>query len=334
MSGPAPRFAGSGSPHEEHGTAADPVNPDDAPTAAPVVASRSRTPLAAAVSVVLVVLLVVAAVIVFGRSESASAKVVDAVNSTLKDGTAHVTMTVSGQAAGTSVAGTGTGGIDFTTNALQLQMDVTADGQQVPVNAVYLGGVVYESVPGLSTVAPGKTWLSIDLSALQKAESESPSTQSLGDNPAVMLQMLAQQGNTVVPLGPSTVNGVAVNGYSVTVDPASVARQLKTADLPAWMQQAVSGLKVNNVGITVYIDNSGLLRSFVVQTTETAAAGSSSIDETIDFSDYGTAVDVSAPPAGQVETFQQLLQAAGTSTAATGSTASATASTTPPTAST
>jgi hypothetical protein len=62
-----------------------------------------------------------------------------------------------------------------------------------------------------------------------------------------------------------------------------------------------------------YIDNAGLLRSLTTQLSEsTAAAGALTIDETLDFSDYGEPVTVTAPPAGQVVSIQQLLQGTGT----------------------
>jgi hypothetical protein len=263
--------------------------------------------------IVVVVLVVVAAAVVFGRTQSAAAQVTKAVDSTLDHGTARITMTLAGGADATNLTGTGSGSIDFARNALQLQMTIGDDGQQaVPITAIYLGGVVYESVPGLDTIAPGKSWLSIDLSALQQAESQSLSTDGLGSNPAVMLQLLAQQGNTVVALGPSTVDGVPVNGYSVTVKPSRAEQNLKKAHLPTWMQQAVAGLKVQNVNIKVFVDKAGLLRSFEMHLTESSgSSGPVSYDETLGLSDYGTPVTVTAPPADQVESFQQFLQAAG-----------------------
>jgi len=78
----------------------------DYQAAAPAAKKRSRTPLAAAVSIVVVILLIVGAVVVFGNSTSASAKVINAVTSTLNDGTAHVTLNLSGSAQGTNVTGT------------------------------------------------------------------------------------------------------------------------------------------------------------------------------------------------------------------------------------
>jgi hypothetical protein len=263
-------------------------------------------------SVVVVIVLITSGLVFFGNGESASAKVINAVDSTLGNRTAHVTLNVSGATSGTGVTGTGSGAIDFANDDMTLQMTVAADGQQLPISAVYRGGVIYETVPGLTTIVPGRTWLSIDLSALQKAQQNGAGDGTIGNNPSVMLQMLAQQGNTVVALGPSTIDGVAVNGYSVTVNPAAAAEQLKKTALPAWMQQAVAGLSVHDITLKVYIDNAGLLRSFQEALTEsTTASGPVTVDETLTFSDYGTPVVVSAPPASQVETYQQLLQLPG-----------------------
>ena len=221
---------------------------------------------------------------ILGHTESASATVVDAATATLHDGSARLTVSVTGNTDGTTVTGTGSGAIDFTDSALQLQMTVRTGGPEVPVEAVYEGGRVYESVPGLSTILPGKSWVSMDLSALQKADAQDPSAGGLGNNPAVILQMIAQPGNTVVSLGPSTVDGVAVAGYSVSVNPSRVGHELEQADLPAWMQQDVAGLQLHNVVLKVYVDNAGLLRSLVTQVSETAAAtGNGTFDETLDF---------------------------------------------------
>jgi hypothetical protein len=269
---------------------------------------RTRNTVVAAVAVAVVLVVVVGAVVALGGDKSASAEVIDAVHSTLNDKTADVTMNLSVQADGQNITETGTGGIDFSDNALDVHMVVNTQGQQIPITVDYLGGVAYENIPGLDGITPGKSWVSVDLSALESTDSTSGF--SLGGNPAATLQMLAQQGNAVVALGPSTVGGVPVNGYAVTIDPGSIAEKLKQADLPAWMQQAASTLTVHAFEVKVFVDDSGLLRSTHVQMTEsTAKAGTIVIDETLDYSAYGTPVSVTAPPAGQVESLQQFLQA-------------------------
>jgi hypothetical protein len=289
------------------------VSPDDQGTGAGPARRPSRRPLAAVAGLVVVILLVVGAVTVFGTTTSASARVIDAVTNALNNGTAHMTVTLSGTTDGTSVTGTGSGTADFTNNAAQMQLTVEALGHKEALTAIDVGGVVYESIPGLGVLAPGKSWISIDLSALQKEETQDPGSEGLSNNPSVMLQTLDQQGNTVVPLGPSTIDGVAVTGYSVTVDPAKIEQKLKEADLPAWMQQALAGFKVHDLALKVYVDQSGDLRAYETQTTEsTAAAGTISLNESVDLSDYGAPVNVNAPPASQVESFQQFLQTEGT----------------------
>jgi hypothetical protein len=268
----------------------------------------SRRPLAAGVSLLVVILLVLGGLAVFGGSKSASAEVIDAVNSTLGDKTAQVTIHETLKVHGSTITGSGPGSFDLTHNALQAQMTLGVAGQQVPIVLECVGGVVYEKVPGLDQISPGKSWISIDVSSLQQA-SAGATAASAGTNPSVMLRMLAQQGNQVVALGPSTVDGVAVNGYAVTIKASTIQQKIEQAHLPSWMRQAIAGLKAGNVDMRVFVDNAGHLRSLEQKSSESSpAAGPVSEDETMDFSHYGAPVSVTAPPADQVISFQQFLQ--------------------------
>ena len=71
----------------------------------------------------------------------------------------------------------------------------------------------------------------------------------------------------------------------------------------------MSTLKVHDLGLKVFIDHTGLLRSLSVQLNESGTAGAVTLHETLDFSDYGAPVTVAAPPADQVASFAQFLQA-------------------------
>jgi len=283
-------------------------------SASPRAHRPSRTRGRAIVGSVITLLLVgTGLVAVFGGAKSANAEVVDAVSTALAHNSAHLTVTMDGSAAGTSLQAAGTGSIDFVHNALELQLSEDESGQQVTVQALYIDGVMYLGSPQLDQVIPGKSWLSIDVSALQKAAGEAPSggLGALGNDPAVELQMLAQQGNTVVPTGPSTIDGVAVDGYSVHINPATVANELKDTDLPSWIRQAAAQLKVQDTTMDVFVDHAGLLRAVRMHVKETLASGpSSDMTMTIGLSDYGAPVAVTAPPADQVESFPQFLQSA------------------------
>jgi hypothetical protein len=273
-------------------------------------ARRPRRRVTAGLAVLVVAAAATSVVAVVGGGKSAEAAVIDSVNSTMADKAAHVDMTVAVHTPKSTLTETGTGGIDFTQNALQLQFMVNESGQKIPVTAVYIGGSLYESIAGLDQLVPGKSWISIDLSSLV-ASSQNSGALGAGNNPTAMLRLLAEQGNTVVPLGTSTIDGTVVQGYSVKLNAANIKAQLAHADLPSWMTAALSQINIESVTNNVYVDSAGLLRRYSVSLTESAPSkGTINLDESLDFSFYGSPVGVSAPPASQVMTFEQFLKAA------------------------
>jgi hypothetical protein len=278
----------------------------------PVRSPRPKRRLVTGVVVVLVAAAAGGFVLAGGGAKSAEAAVIDSVNSTMADRTAHVTMNLAVNTSSTTVSGTGTGDIDFGRNAMQLQLTVGLAGQQVQMQAVYVAGSVYEQVPGLGQLIPGKSWISLDLSSLAAASGQSAGALGTSNNPTAMLRLLAQQGNTVVSLGSSTIGDTPVQGYSVTLDPAAIRAKLAHADLPSWMTTALSQLNIQGTTLKVYVDGSGLLRRFSLNLTETVASTAKvTVDESLDFSDYGATVNVTAPPPEQVVSFDQFLRDAG-----------------------
>jgi hypothetical protein len=263
---------------------------------------------ASAVAVVALIVGVLVATI--GSTPNADAAVITAVNSAMGQKTAHVNMTSTVDLAGQTEQVTGTGGFDFAANAEQINLNVQTEGQTVGLQVVSLGGTIYEEIPGLSQLAPDKSWVSLDVSSLQQTADRSAAGQ-LGGNPIATLHALAQQGNTVTVLGPSVIDGTSVQGYSVTMDPAVVKQELSRADLPAWMKKAASSVTLGNASQTVYLDGAGSLVRLGSTISESAgSAGPIKVQESMDFSDYGTPVSVSTPPADQVIPFNQYLQLA------------------------
>ena len=144
---------------------------------------------------------------------------------------------------------------------------------------------------------------------------QSPSTGELGSDPIATLKLLTLQGNTVTDLGPSTVDGAAVEGYAVTFDPSVVQNEMNSANLPAWMKQIVSQIKVGGVSEHVYLDGAGdLVRVSQSASAKAGDLGSFSEDESFDFSLFGAPVSITAPPADEVVPFSQILQSAGQTT--------------------
>ena len=255
------------------------------------------------------VVLATTLVVVLGNGPDAQAAVLNAVNGTLADKTAHLTLTVTASADGTSFTAAGTGSADFSQDAMALDASVSAEGQHISLNEIMVAGTLYEGIPGISLVEPGKSWVSADISQFANdATSGTAGALGTGDDPVATLHMLAQQGNTVTSLGPSTVDGDAVQGYAVTIDKAAVQKELSAASVPAWLRQSLHGLDFSGFNVRVYVDDQGQLRREVVGMSLTVASHTVSLSATVDFSDYGAPVDVSAPPADQVVSLQQFLQ--------------------------
>jgi hypothetical protein len=260
----------------------------------------------------------VLAVVVPGGGKDAQAAVIASVNHAVASKTARGSLIMdigSGSSLTGQLSGQGTGSIDFTNGAMDLNLDihVSSVGESLPIHLIYLGGTIYEGLPQISQLFPGKSWVSLDLSGLSKAAG-SGGALDLGGNPAAMLRLLSKQGNNVDSIGSSQIDGATVNGYKVSFDSAAMERQLQSADVPSWMRGAMSQVNLQDATETVFIDTSGHLRRTTTHVVVNGPSGkSSTVDETLDLSEYGVPVSISAPPASQVVDFQQFLQNLGAS---------------------
>jgi hypothetical protein len=76
------------------------------------------------------------------------------------------------------------------------------------------------------------------------------------------------------------------------------------------MQSAVSSMAVNSTSEKVFISGDSLVQVSIASSVSTSTAGTVTLNESLDLSDYGTPVTITAPPAGQVIPFTQFLKLA------------------------
>jgi hypothetical protein len=247
-----------------------------------------------------------------GRNPSADAAVALALNSTLSNKTADLTVTGTVGVGSAGVNVTGTGVVDFTQNAAQLALNTSVHGNQVTEGEVTVGDTIYLNLGALvSQELPGKSWISVGLGQLNQGGSASPLGIGGGlstNNPAAILKILGQHGNTVTALGQSTINGTTVQGYSVEVDPADVRAEIASAHLPTWMKQSVSTSGNLDISYRVFIDGTGNLYRMTTDLSVPVDGQSLNGVISMDFSNFGTATDIDAPPAEQVAPYQTFLQ--------------------------
>lgn len=290
--------------------------------ATPAAATRKRGAGLVVGAVVVVLVLVAAVGIIVGvtagsHSAAPSASngtpgkaVLTAIDSTLGAKTAdlHLTMLMTVPGKG-QITATGDGSMDFGTDAAQLTLGY--GGQQglgnLQITERYVGGTIYMSMPQISTVVPGKSWIEVPVGGSSLAPGSS--------NPASMFQVLQANGDIVTPLGGSIVNGTAVEGYHVVVTQAAIDKRLSEANLPDGIRQAVQGAKgmFSNGGLLMDVfvsDTNHMLARMVMDLHMTIAGQPVTATVTEDTSNFGVPVSVTPPPADQVASYQEFTQAA------------------------
>lgn len=238
-----------------------------------------------------------------GGSPSAQAVLLSAVNNSLSDNTAQVALTISASLPGTQLTMTANGYIDFTNDALKVQASARGDGQTEQVKLIYVGGSAYETVPDLTDLFPGKSWISLNSSAIAKMSKKqaSESVEQI-DNPASNLQLLKHQGGKVESLGRSIVDGASVQGYSVSFSQSDLGSLLEGSGIPS------SKVHIGQMLFTVYVDAQGQLKQETASMHMSVDSQPVSMAVTIALSDYGVPVNVSAPSPNQTISYEQLNQ--------------------------
>ena len=124
------------------------------------------------------------------------------------------------------------------------------------------------------------------------------------------MQMLKAVGGDVKKVGEEEVRGVDTTHYSATVDfdkfPAAVPASERAA-VKKSIDNLVKLTGQRRIPVDVWVDDDKVVRR-VGQTmkTKVPGAGSMQMKMIIEYYDFGTKVDVKAPPADQVQDISEL----------------------------
>lgn len=156
----------------------------------------------------------------------------------------------------------------------------------------------------MPSLAGGKDWIEVDLSALASAHGVnlgSLAAGASGETPVQVLDLLRGAGATVTNLGPATVGGVSTTHYRVLVDAAEVAQ---VAGIPL---VGIGTHATKTVPVDVWIGTDGLVHRVALALRH----GARSATFAATLSDYGTSLSVAAPPSSDVLNLTGLLNGAG-----------------------
>jgi hypothetical protein len=223
----------------------------------------------------------------------------------------EVTITVGGDTATLPLDGA----LDFETGAFESTYDMSQLG--IPgagdskVHARMVDGVMYMNLgdlggdadESLSTMTDGKSWMKLDLGAF--GQGSTGGVTGLGDaDPSGTLEALRGAGE-VETVGTDTLRGVETTHYRAMIDP-----QKALDEAPANLrEQGLKGLDElgGPVPVDVWIDGDGQTRKISMDID----AKSGRVATTIEYYDFGTDVDVSAPPADDVFDLRDLFGGLG-----------------------
>jgi hypothetical protein len=248
---------------------------------------------------------------------AASEAITTAASQTLAAQSADMSMTLHVAALGHDESITGSGAFDFAnqTGTFSVNLPAGGTGSQLTERILYDGKTVYVNVGSLfgslgalgglgSDLTQGKQWVSIDTSKLGSGNAGAlgGGLDTFG-NPAAMLQQLQSEGGTVTSLGPTTYDGTAVTEYSVALPSSDIEKAL--GELPSSAQHALSNVTLPSVDAKVYVANGNLLKAIDLPLSFTVLGHTMSEDMTMVFSNFGTPVSVTPPPASDVIPFSQ-----------------------------
>jgi hypothetical protein len=260
----------------------------------------------------------VSTAVVLGGSGNASAQeaVANAAAQTMNSQSADMSMSIDVSILGMHENVSANGAMDFAHKVGTMTMTIPVNGQQYTEQEIMDGSTVYVNIGGLGGgLAPAKPWVSENVGQL----GNSSGLNTL--DPTSMLRQLQTAGGTVTSLGQTTYDGTSVTEYAATL-PAS-AMMGEIGKLPSSLQQGVSGLNLPDMHMNIYVTQDHLLKALSVPSYSVSFSGQTmSMDMTMVLSNYGIPVNVTPPPADQVQPLSQLGGGLGNggSTGTTGST--------------
>jgi hypothetical protein len=230
------------------------------------------------------------AALVLGGSGGAAAQeaVANAAAQTMSSQSADMSLSIDVSVLGIQESVTANGAFDFAQKAGTMTMTIPVNGSQFSTQEIIIGSTIYVNMSGLGGgLAPSRPWIS---------ESDNQSNSSgTGLDPTAMLQQLGQ----------TTYDGTAVTEYAATLPSSAMMGDI--GQLPSSLQQSVSGLNLPDMHMNIYVTQDNLLKAIELPSYSVSFSGQTmSMDMKLVLSNYGTPVNVTPPPADQVQPLSAL----------------------------
>ena len=292
--------------------------------------ARRRSPAFLIVAAVAIVAATIAGMLVLVKQESPSthaapnrptaispvAFVQQSAAKTLAERTADVTLSGTVQIAGRTVTLTGTGGINFAANAMMFNLSVGAPSPLLSEKEILDNGNLFVAVTisgtSLAKLTGGRDWIEMPVA-------QSGSANLVGSDPRSSLSLLEQQGNTVRQIGTLVIEGHSCTGYAVIPTKAALLASVRAEFTKLGYSSAMIDQEMTLAQhvlppvVTIWLDAQGLMRemSINLDLQMGGSGGNVTGSMVLYVSNYGSPVQVTAPPSSDSISYQSFLQALG-----------------------
>ena len=239
--------------------------------------------------------------------------VASAATKTVESGSSRVEFTISMKLAGESIDMSGSGAFDYRNPRGSLSYDIEIpELGSVRMEMRMVGTKLYLRMPSamMRTLAPsGKPWLGVDLRKSLDKMGLGGLDFAQQQDPAQALQFLRAASADVKEAGSSVVKGVEVTRYVGRMDLREAVEaglddleltEAERAKARRGMQWMMEQLDATSLPFEVFVDDDGLLRRMTMDMRMGLAGEDVEMSITTDYFDFGTRVDVQAPPARDV----------------------------------
>lgn len=233
------------------------------------------------------------------KQESPLELVVAAVDKSTEKNTANFVMEAKISVGGQESPMSAKGSMDSKRNAMIMDMTMSEAGEDtIKAKQILIGDDMY--IYGIPGMAEGK-WIKMSMKDLGAAG------QSVGSDATTdmsqQLQMLKSISNDdVKEAGKETVNGVETTKYTGSIDvkkAAANASKGQSADTTAKLQKQYEAMGLTSIPFELYIDDDSLPARMVIDMksdgTQATQGKKLSMKMTMDFTDWGTDVNIKAP---------------------------------------
>ncbi|MEV5596116.1 hypothetical protein [Streptomyces sp. NPDC052496] len=205
--------------------------------------------------------------------------------------TARMTLLTRAQSGGRTAEVRGSGVVDLGNGSSELVMQT--GNQQIHQRMVE--GILYQQPPAAQRQQPpqGKSWLKVDL---KKLVEQSGGSSQYEDPTASFTYTKGISDKDVTKVGTETVDGTATTHYKVSVDVAELAKG------NAQQAKQLRAQLGDRLPLDIWLDGQGRVRQERVEVKPQGGKQGSNgartaVSTTLKFSDFGTDVNVTAPPA-------------------------------------